>query len=144
MLRQTPSTSQRTLLALVIGLLLSLGIAVPAAQAQLSLQVTIEDATFDRGAILVSGTVTCSEPTGFTNVSVEVRQPVGRFRSIVGSRFDELGPCADQLAFSLLVAPFSGKFKTGTAFVFANTDGCTPDFSSCDSDSTDLIVDVSK
>jgi hypothetical protein len=142
MLWQAPSTLQRTMLALAIGLLLSLGVAVPAAQAQLVLQVSIEEATFEQGAIVVTGTVTCSEPTGFTDLSVEVRQPVGRFKSISGFRSDSLGPCPGELPFSLLVAPFSGKFKTGTAFVFANTFGCS-EFT-CASDSTDAIVDVSK
>ena len=64
------------MLAVVIGLLLSLGMTVPAAQAQLNMQISIDEVTFDQGAILVSGIVTCSEPTGFTNIGVQVRQPI--------------------------------------------------------------------
>jgi hypothetical protein len=144
MLWQTPSTLQKTLLALVIGLLLSLGMTVPAAQAQLSLQIDIEDATFDQGAILVTGTVTCSEPTDFTDISVRVRQPIGQRKSQEGDRFDSPGPCPGPqgLSFSILVAPFSGRYKGGTAYVFADTFGCNPNF--CDGDADSQVFAIRK
>jgi hypothetical protein len=136
-----PSSSRRAMRAIIISLLLSVSMAVPTTRAQqFFVEISIEDTTFEQGAVLVTGTVTCSEPTAFTNVSVEVRQPVGRFRSVSGGAFDSLGPCTDELPFSLLVAPGSGRFKQGTAFVFANTDACTVDFTFCDNDATAAVV----
>jgi hypothetical protein len=143
---QTSSASRSTILALGIGLLLSLGVAIPAAQAQLNVQIEIEEAIFVQGAILVTGTVTCSEPTGFTNVGVEVRQPIGSKKSQRGFTFDSPGPCPgpEGLPFEILVAPDAGRFKAGTVFVFASADACTPDFSSCDNDADAEVIDVSK
>jgi hypothetical protein len=131
-----PSPSCRAMRVIILGLLLSVNVVVPTARAQefFTVEVSIEEATFEQGAVLVTGTVTCSEPTAFTDVSVEVRQPIGRFRSISGSTFDSLGPCTDELPFSLLVLPDSGKFKQGTAFIRASAFACDVEFNFCDDD----------
>jgi hypothetical protein len=70
---------------IIVGLLLSVSLAVPAAQAQqLIMQVSIDEATSEEGLVMVTGTVTCSDPSDFTHVCATVRQSVGRFRSIQG------------------------------------------------------------
>jgi hypothetical protein len=136
-------TSRRAVRASIIGLLLSVSLGVPAAQAQqLSVEVSIAEVTFEEGLVMVTGTVTCSEPTNFTDVSVEVRQPVGRFKSVVGGVGESLGPCTGELPFDLSIAPFSGSFKQGAAFVFANASGCT-EFA-CDGDSATETVNLKK
>jgi hypothetical protein len=144
MTRQTAFTMvQQTMLILATGLLLSLGVSIPAAHAQqLVMEIDIDEAIFNQGAVEVTGTVTCSEPTQFTDIFVAVRQPIGRFRSIAGGTFESLGPCIDQLPFSVLVAPDSGQFKRGTAFVFAETGACTE--VTCDNDLTSRVVTLKR
>jgi hypothetical protein len=138
------TTAQRTMLVLVIGLLLSLGVAIPAAQAQLNMQISIEEVTFDQGAIVVEGIVTCSEATDFTDISVHVAQPTGQKKSQVGDAGDSPGPCPGPqgIPFSVLVAPGGGRFKPGTVFVSASTFACNCCF--CDGDSDNLVTTVSK
>ena len=142
----TPSPSCSAVRVIILGLLLSVNVVVPTARAQefFTVEVSIEEATLEQGAVLVTGTVTCSEPTAFTDVSVEVRQPIGRFRSISGSAGDSLGPCTDELSFSLLVAPGSGSFKQGTVFIFANAFACDVEFNFCDGDAASLAVRARK
>jgi hypothetical protein len=143
MIAYPPTALSRIGFTIIVGLLLSVSLAVPAAQAQqLIMQVSIDEATSEEGLVMVTGTVTCSDPTDFTDVSVFVRQPVGRFRSIQGGRGDSLGPCVDELSFTLAVAPDSGRFKQGNAFVFADTFACN-EFS-CDGDSTVEVVRLTK
>ena len=143
MRRYAPSPLWRALRAIIIGLLLSVSMIVSTTRAQqLTMEISIEEATLVQGAILVAGTVTCSEPTAFTDVSVEVRQPVGRFKSIRGFASDSLGPCTDELPFELLVAPDSGSFKSGTAFVFASTFACDVNFNFCDGDADSGVFTV--
>jgi len=138
-----PTALQRTGFAVIVGLLLSVSLAISTAQAQqLVMQIDIDGATFEQGLVMVTGTVTCSDPTDFTDVSVTVRQPVGRFRSIEGFASDSLGPCVEQLSFSLPVAPGSGRFKQGDAFVFADTFACNE--VSCDGDNTVEVVKLTK
>jgi hypothetical protein len=131
---------------LIIGLLLSVSLAVPTAQAQqLTLAVSVEETIFETGAVLVTGTVTCSEPTVFTDAFADVRQPVGRFKTIRGFAGEPLGPCEEESPFELLVLPESGSFKPGTAFLFVSTSGCLDaEATICDSDSTSLVVKLRK
>jgi hypothetical protein len=138
------TTAQRTMLVFVIGLVLSLGMTVPAAQAQLSMQISIEEATFEQGAFLVSGVVTCSEPTRDIQINVQVRQPTGLKKSQFGIGSDSPScPGPEGLLFSVLAAPFSGRFKDGgLVFVVADVFGCS-DFG-CDSDSDSQVFTVSK
>jgi hypothetical protein len=110
-------------------LLLSLSVIMPAAHAQemFTIEVSIETVTLNLGAVTVTGTITCSDPTFVTNVFVEVRQPVHRLFSIRGSRGEALGPCEDSLPYSLFVAPDRGFFTPDIAFIFATADACTGD-----------------
>jgi hypothetical protein len=141
MIRPITRTSIGTGSVLTALLLLSLSVIMPAAHAQgpFTIEVSIETVTFNLGAVTVTGTVSCSEPTSATDVSVEVRQPIHRLFSIRGSSFESLGPCVDSLPFSMFVAPNFGVFTADLAFVFANASACTEE-GICLSDATGQTV----
>jgi hypothetical protein len=135
-------TSRRAVYISIIGLLLSMSVAVPITQAQqLMMEVRIDEATFDLGLAVVAGTVTCSDPTNYTTLNVTVRQPVGRFESLEGRVFEALGPCEDELSFSVSVVPDSGRFTPGIVYITAETFACYGEFGIiCDDDSvTDAV-----
>jgi hypothetical protein len=134
---------QRTGLAIIVGLLLSLSVAVPAAQAQqLSMGVSIDEVTLEEGAVVVTGSITCSAPTPSTSVSVDVRQPVGRFKSVAGNEYQSLDRCEGELPFSLLVAPSSGVFKSGTVFISADVWSCIK--GECDGTTSSVVLKLTK
>jgi hypothetical protein len=134
---------QRIRLAIIVGLLLSVSVAVTAAQAQqLSMGVSIDEVTLEAGAVVVTGSVTCSAPTRHTDVYVDVRQPVGRLKSVSGGAYESLGPCEGELPFSLFVAPWSGAFKPGTAFISADVSSCIK--GACDGATSSVVIKLKK
>jgi hypothetical protein len=134
---------QRTGLAILVGLLLSVRLAVPAAQAQqFTVELSLDEITLDQGAVVVTGIVTCSTPTRYTDIYVDVRQPVGRFKSVTGGAYASLGPCEGELPFSLWIVPWSGAFKSGTAFISADVSSCIK--GACDGDTSSVVVKLKK
>jgi hypothetical protein len=119
-------------------LVLSALMSAPAAFAQLEeeeleVELNVTGATVDTsGLVTVVGTVICSEPAHVFNVCVELAQPAGRTKSVVGSDCDDIDleqpPDCDAETpyhFSFLVLPFNGRFLPGKAFLSSNTQACT-------------------
>ena len=81
------------------------------------------------GEVVISGTVTCSEPQSVF-VQGSVRQDVGRFNTVQGFGGTEVF-CQGQTPFSFSVSPFEGRFGGGQATVSASAFAC--DEFGCDS-----------
>jgi hypothetical protein len=133
MTRQPPKRLCDSVLLSMTGLVLSVLMNAPVAFAQLELEVelSVTGATVDTsGLVTVVGTVTCSEPAHVTFVCVEVSQPAGRARSVLGSDCDAVEPPTDCDAetpyrFSFPVVPFNGRFVPGKAFLSGAAQACT-------------------
>jgi len=89
--------------------------------------LTIESATVNprTGEVIISGTVTCSEPaTAFVNISVT--QPVGRLKSVQGFANTSL-PCdEDGESYTTSAFASSGTFKPGNAVLQGLLTACDP------------------
>jgi hypothetical protein len=135
------SPAWRRGLAILACVGLSGTLLLPAARGQetLTVHVSLTSASLDQfGVVTVSGTLTCSAPAGEAWVIVDVRQPVGRLRSIYGNVYDyELGTCdVTPQPFEVEVVPVSGKFAPGTAYVTVAAGACTDpvNFEGCSAD----------
>ena len=117
----------------ITGLVLSALISAPTAFAQLQVELSVTGTTVDTsGLVTVVGTVTCSEPAHVNNVCVDLIQPAGRTKSVVGSDCDDIDlerpPACDAetpYQFSFPVVPLNGRFVPGKAFLSSNTQACT-------------------
>ena len=100
---------------LMIGIFLLLPVDTAHAQESLEVEVTVESMVVPQtGEVIVSGTVTCSEPTTGSLVIV-VSQPVGRLKSISGESSTNVACDENGEPYTLSVFASSGSFKPGTA-----------------------------
>ena len=81
--------------------------------------ITVTSITLDKktGQVVVSGTVTCTEPLS-VSVQGSVRQDVGRFNTVQGFGGTEV-LCDGETPFGFTVSPFEGRFGGGRATVEA-------------------------
>jgi hypothetical protein len=111
----------------------SLNIAFTFGPPPITVSVTVDSGRVNTktGEVTISGTVTCSSVADFADISVFVRQPLGRF-TIHGSGFmgADCGPTPTDWIVSLTGE--NGKFSAGRATVTADAFACDP--SSCDDD----------
>jgi hypothetical protein len=109
--------------------LLTLGVTPAVAQQELTVDVTIDQATVDprTGEVTLSGTVTCSEPA-LVDIFGELRQQVGRIFTVRGffGVFVEC-PGPEGTTFSVTVIADQGRFTPGRARLIAFIFGCVPD-----------------
>ena len=115
--------------ALMIGIFLLLPADTAHAQESLQTDMTIESTTIipQTGEVIVSGTLSCSEPSTvvLNHVSVEVRQPIGRLMSIQGFLEGTNFQCDENgTPYTLSVFAFPGSFKPGTAVIDAFYQAC--------------------
>jgi hypothetical protein len=109
---------------------------------EFAIDLTIEAATLDQGAVRVEGTVTCSQPVETVNIVVAASQPVVRVFAVRGFGSTTIA-CADEAPFTVLVIPQNGRFGRGTAFLDASAFACLEDeFFPCDEAHTATIVQL--
>jgi hypothetical protein len=109
--------------------LLTLGVTPVAAQEELTVDVTFDQATVDprTGEVTLSGTITCSEPA-VVDVFGELRQQVGRIFTVRGffGVFVEC-PGPEGTTFTVTFTADQGRFAPGAARLIVTVLGCVPD-----------------
>lgn len=120
-------TSSRLAIRMLLALLLTAALAIPAMAHEGKVDfgidaVTITSATrITLGRVAVKGTVTCSKTTSGVDVYASVRQVAGRTNTISGEGYGTVRCVAGtKLPFSVLVTPEQGKFVGGSALVSAD------------------------
>jgi hypothetical protein len=110
---------------ILLGVALSTGVSllpIQTAQAQaapLQLEATVQSTTVDpqTGEVIVSGTVTCSEPAD-ASIYVSVNQPLGRGNSLEGFNYAPQVRCdQDGEPYTISLFPYEGRFAPGRARV---------------------------
>lgn len=130
--------------AAIVAAVLVLGLVAPATadtggggDVNLGLEsISVDSVSVNRdGSAVVRGSVECSLDIEHFSIGAEVRQTVGRFRTIDGWGGTDASCNAGSSAdFEILVIPY-GKFARGNAWVAAYADLCieTEEFFGCDS-----------
>lgn len=96
------------------------------------IDLTVESATVEQqtGEVIVTGTVSCSQPTLLSFVRAEVRQAVGRKSGVQGVKEVQNVECGDIGApYSISVFAGVGRFGPGHALIVGSAFGCG--FSGC-------------
>lgn len=95
--------------------------------------VTLESATVDSqtGEVTISGTATCLG-AGDGNISVWVRQPVGRARGVDGYGYAPIHCDEDGEPYTISLFAYEGRFGSGRAVVTLDASVCTADWWYCD------------
>jgi hypothetical protein len=79
------------------------------------------------GEVSVSGTVSCSQPSGLTgqlSLNIQVTQPVGQLGAVQGYRFTS-GTCPGvAIPFVFTVTGNNGRFVGGIAYINASANNC--------------------